>query len=239
MSIYKKLHKIQESVTALAKDKQSNSYSYVTGNKVLNHIKPLMNELGVLLKQEVLSIDNERQDYVVGFGTPKERTKSEIHSKVMMRFTWVCIETGEKDENLFGANGQNDWDKGVGSALTYGERYFLLKFFHIATDEDDIDNPNRKDIKWAQTDDLMQYAYKGYSIEELKNNFKVRAQQEEEYAGYLERFAKYPMISESISKATTVAELKEIAESLSADKAVYADFKQMLNDKNKEINGTK
>ena len=24
--------------------------------------------------------------------------------------------------------------------MTYAERYFLLKFFHIATDEDDIDN---------------------------------------------------------------------------------------------------
>ena len=46
-----------------------------------------------------------------------------------MRFTWVDVETGEKDENLFSANGQNDWDKGVGSALTYGERYFLFKVF--------------------------------------------------------------------------------------------------------------
>ena len=25
--------------------------------------------------------------------------------------------------------------------MTYAERYFLLKYFHIATDEDDIDNP--------------------------------------------------------------------------------------------------
>ena len=25
------------------------------------------------------------------------------------------------------------------------KRYFLLKFFHIATDEDDIDNPERKE----------------------------------------------------------------------------------------------
>lgn len=239
LTLYKKLHKIQESVTALAKDKQSNSYSYVTGNKVLNHIKPLMNELGILLKQEVLSIENERQNYIVGFGTPKEREKSEIHSKVMMKFTWIDIDTGEKDENLFGANGQNDWDKGVGSALTYGERYFLLKFFHIATDEDDIDNPHRKDIKWAQTDDLMQYAYKGYSIEELKSQYKVRQQQESEYAGYLERFSKYPMISENISKATSTAELKEIAESLSADQAVYNDFKQMLNDQNSKINAGK
>jgi hypothetical protein len=123
----------------LSKDKAAFGYKYVTGDKVLEHVKPLMNELGLILKQEILSIDNVRQDY-----TTKNGNKSEINSKVMMRFTWVDIETGEKDENLFGANGQNDWDKGVGSALTYGERYFLLKFFHIATDEDDIDNPERK-----------------------------------------------------------------------------------------------
>jgi hypothetical protein len=145
MSIYKKLHEIQKKINGLSKDKDTksqynpNGYKYVTGDKVLTQIKPLMNTLGLLLKQEVLSIENIRQDYNV-----KSGQKSEINSKVMMRFTWVDIETGEKDENLFGANGQNDWDKGVGSALTYGERYFLLKYFHIATDEDDVDNPDRK-----------------------------------------------------------------------------------------------
>lgn len=144
MNIYQKLHKIQAQVIGLAKDKAGQNYKYVTGTKVIEHIKPLMNDLGLILKQEILTIDNERQDYVVGAGTPKERIKSEILSKVMMRFTWIDCETGEKDENLFGANGQNDWEKGLGSALTYAERYFLLKYFHIATDEDDIDNPERK-----------------------------------------------------------------------------------------------
>lgn len=144
MSIYKKLLKIQSRIHGLGKDKSANNYKYVTGDKLLGEIKPIMNELGLILKQEILSIDNVRQDYKTGIGTQYEKTKSEINSKVMMRFTWVDCETGEKDENLFGANGQNDWDKGVGSALTYGERYFLLKFFHIATDEDDIDNPERK-----------------------------------------------------------------------------------------------
>lgn len=145
MNIYQKLHKIQSQILGLGKDKSSNSYKYVTGSKVLEHIKPLMNEYGLILKQEVLSIDNERQDYKVGINTPNEKVKSEILTKCMMRFTWIDVETGEKDENLFGANGQNDWEKGLGSALTYAERYFLLKYFHIATDEDDIDNPERKE----------------------------------------------------------------------------------------------
>ena len=194
-----------------------------------------MNELGLLLKQEVLSIDNVRQDYTVGFGTPKERTKSEIHSKVMMRFTWIDTETGDKDENLFGANGQNDWDKGIGSALTYGERYFLLKFFHIATDEDDIENPNRKNLKWAQSNDLMQMAYNTYTWEEVKEQFKVREQQEQEYNGYLLRFEKYPVIREEISKIKTVEELTKYGEKLKSDIVIYNDFKQMLNNKYTEI----
>ena len=139
MSIYKKLLDIQKEVVGLGKNKKGNNYEYVTGSKVLEHIKPLMNIKGLILKQEVLSIDNTRQDYQTRNGS-----KSEILSKVMMRFTWVDCETGEKDENLFGANGQNDWEKGLGSALTYAERYFLLKYFHISTDEDDIDNPERK-----------------------------------------------------------------------------------------------
>lgn len=144
LNLYQKLLIIQQKISGLGKDKQANSYKYVTGDKVLEHIKPLMNSLGLILKQEIISIENVRQDYKTGIGTSYEKPKSEISSKVMMRFTWVDCETGDKDENLFGANGQNDWDKGVGSALTYGERYFLLKFFHIATDEDDIDNPDLK-----------------------------------------------------------------------------------------------
>lgn len=204
LNIYQKLLKIQKHVQGLAKDKQANSYRYVTGDKVLEYIKPLMNELGLILKQEVLSIENERQDYFISYIQHPEtkawsgKPKSEINSKVMMKFTWVDCVTGDKDENLFGANGQNDWDKGVGSALTYGERYFLLKYFHIATDEDDIDNPDRKpqeqneepqapqpkkeyspnDLPWItdkQTEALVARIRSGEQgiIEQAKKNFKI------------------------------------------------------------------
>jgi hypothetical protein len=141
LNLYQKLLVIQKKINGLGKDKKSFSYSYVTGDKVLGEIKPLMNELGLILKQEVLSIDNLRMDYQT-----KTSAKTEILSKVMMQFTWIDTESGEKDVNLFGANGQNDFEKGLGSALTYAERYFLLKFFHISTDEDDIDNDSRKQV---------------------------------------------------------------------------------------------
>lgn len=140
MNIFQKLLEIQKQVNGLGKDKASFNYKYVTGSKVLEHIKPIMNEYGLILKQEVLSIDNDRIDYL----NSKGASKTEVLSKVMMKFTWVDSETGERDENMFGANGFNEFEKGLGSALTYAERYFLLKYFHISTDEDDIDNPNRK-----------------------------------------------------------------------------------------------
>jgi hypothetical protein len=192
MEIYKKLLKIQKQVKGLSKDKQSHQYGYVTGNKLLSFIKPLMDAEGLLLKQEILSIENTRQDYKT-----KYAEKSEILSKVMMRFTWVDTETGETDENLFGANGQNDWEKGLGSALTYGERYFLLKYFHIATDEDDIDNPDRKpeekpivtvdhsnkSLPWLKVDDAnwKKGLNEKASLAALQKHFRVESKNQIEY----------------------------------------------------------
>lgn len=134
MNLYQKLVEIQKSVRSLAKDKAANSYQYVSGSKVLDAVRERMDSLGVLLVQQVDSIENTRIDYLV-----KNGSKSELLSKVMMTFTWIDAESGKKLAVPFGANGMNNWDKGLGSALTYAERYFLLKFFHIATDEDDVD----------------------------------------------------------------------------------------------------
>ncbi|MGL5000947.1 MAG: ERF family protein, partial [Cetobacterium sp.] len=88
MSIYKKLAEIQKAIKGLGQDKRAQGYTYVTGNKVLDHVKPLMIEHGLLLKQEILSIENERQDYFTGLvdidktQNWKGKPKSEILSKV-------------------------------------------------------------------------------------------------------------------------------------------------------------
>ena len=138
MSIYKKLLEIQKAINNITKDEKaggsSYGYKYVSGSNLLEKIKPLMNEQGLILKQEVIEIESERIDYQV-----KSGTKAEMLYKGKLKFTWIDAETGEKDENLFFSAGMNDWEKGAGSLLTYAERYFLLKYFHIATDEDDPD----------------------------------------------------------------------------------------------------
>lgn len=132
--VYKKLLEIQKRVKGLAKDKQGNSYSYVSGSKALGIIRPAMDELGVLLIPEVLDSTFERQDYATSKGQ-----KSEMFVSLTMLFTWVDAESGDSIAVKWASSGMNAWDKGLGSALTYGERYFLLKFFHIQTDYDDVD----------------------------------------------------------------------------------------------------
>lgn len=137
LSIYQKLLNVQRAVKGLKADDRTRtgvSFEYLTADKLFRHIKPVMNKEGLILKQEVLSIVNTRIDYQT-----KDSSKSEMMSTVNMKFTWIDCETGEIDENLFTANGMNGWVQGVGSALAYGERYFILKYFHIVTDEDDFE----------------------------------------------------------------------------------------------------
>jgi hypothetical protein len=141
MNLLQKLHDIQEKVSGLGKDKDTksqynpNGFKYVTGDKVISAIKPLMNLHKIILKQEVIKMENQPITYV----NAKGNNKTEVLTSMHFKFTWIDTESGEREECLFAANGMNDFDKGAGSAITYSARYFLLKFFLIATDEDDVD----------------------------------------------------------------------------------------------------
>ena len=134
--IYKKLLALQQAVVGLTKDKKGNSYDYVSGDKILGIVRPVMDKLGLILIPEVVDSNFIREDYAT-----KNGQKSEMFCSVRMRFTWVDADSGESIPCEWASSGMNAWDKGLGSALTYGERYFLLKFFHIATDRDDVDAP--------------------------------------------------------------------------------------------------
>ena len=140
MAIYKKLLEIQRSIAGLMKDAQGNAGAYVSGNKVLVPVRAQMDKLGLLLIPEVKEATFTRQDYNTSKGS-----KSEMFCALKIKFTWYDTETGESLVCDWASSGLNAWDKGFGSALTYGERYFLLKFFHIPTDRDDVDFPKTEE----------------------------------------------------------------------------------------------
>lgn len=159
MAIYKKLLELQKSVIGLTKDKAGNSYQYVSGDKILSIVRPTMDKLGLLLIPEVENATYTRQDYTIVNNKGEARPKNEIFCALEIKFTWVDVDSNESLVCHWASSGQNNWDKGLGSALTYGERYFLLKFFHIATDKDDVDAPKTVDeemtlqsvIAWINT----------------------------------------------------------------------------------------
>ena len=166
--IYKKLLALQQAVVGLTKDKKGNSYDYVSGDKILGIVRPVMDKLGLILIPEVVDSNFIREDYAT-----KNGQKSEMFCSVRMRFTWVDADSGESLPCEWASSGMNAWDKGLGSALTYGERYFLLKFFHIATDRDDVDAPKsaEEEMNLAQiiaqinsftTQEQMTWAWKTY-----------------------------------------------------------------------------
>ena len=140
-TLYKKILEIQTAVSGLSKDKTGNSYTYVSGDKILKIIRPLMDTLGILLIPEIEDSSFTRQDYSLVNNKGEVRPKSEIFCALKMKFTWVDTDTGDTLVCHWASSGQNNWDKSLGSAITYGERYFLLKFFHVATDKDDVDAP--------------------------------------------------------------------------------------------------
>ena len=132
------MHQVQAATRSLAANTEGQTgaakYNYVSGAKLLGVIRPLMDQLGLILTQEVVDIKNEPITYMTRNGE-----KTEMFTTAHIRFTWVDTDDGSQVVNDFFANGMNAWDKGLGSALTYAERYYLMKTFHIATDEDDVD----------------------------------------------------------------------------------------------------
>lgn len=143
LTLMQKLLAIQAGLRAFKKDKKAYNYEYVTGDKLLAEIRPRMDELGLLLLPNLKEFTREPityQSYVTDRnGNGKVVEKMEILASVLVDFTWVDTESGETYTQSWAGSGMNAFDKGFGSALTYAERYFLLKTFHLATDRDDVD----------------------------------------------------------------------------------------------------
>ncbi|ANK63398.1 hypothetical protein AYR56_05185 [Loigolactobacillus backii] len=136
LSLYQRLANVHKAVSYLKKNQSGRQYSYVGSSDVLGQLHGLIDENGLLLLPSIT-------DHNVTASTDENHGKQRVtyFTELDMTMTWVNIDNPqEKLESHWYAQGVDiAGEKGVGKALTYGEKYFLLKFFNIATDQDDPD----------------------------------------------------------------------------------------------------
>ena len=140
LNIQQKLVEVRKSIHGFNKDTKGFGFEYVSGSQILRAIKGKMDELGVLLipRVDYDTLHWEKHEYT----TKKGEKKLDFIITMKMKYTWVNAEDPEdKIEIDWICIGQqtDDIAKAVGTAMTYNERYFLLKFLGLPTDEDDAD----------------------------------------------------------------------------------------------------
>lgn len=144
-NIYQKLLEIRKSIPYLPKDETGIEFNYVSSPIILSIVREKMDEVGLMLfpnvidaKVNISSVDNRDKQGIT------RRTHTYL-TELKLEFTWVDAETGETITVPFYSQGVDiGGEKGVGKALTYAEKYFLLKQFNIPTGELDPDSFQEK-----------------------------------------------------------------------------------------------
>ncbi|WP_432724647.1 ERF family protein [Staphylococcus equorum] len=154
LNLYQKIADVKANIDGFTKDKKSYNYSYVSGSQVLHRIREKMLEHNLLLFPYTANEMCEQIE-VTRFNKKanKEVTTTEFLVKLKMIYTWINADNPQEKQIVdFWATGQQDDPaKAYGTALTYAERYFLMKFFNIPTDEDDADAKEKQD-KYSKVD---------------------------------------------------------------------------------------
>lgn len=138
MNLYEKLLSMQKKVDSVIKDGKnlSDKYDFASDESVLDRFRPMMDDLGLLLIPNIIGT------HIIE-GTTRSGT-ARFLTEVVMEMVWHDVDSGDEMRVPWYAQGVDlAGEKGVGKALTYGEKYFLLKFFHVPTKKDDPDSDGR------------------------------------------------------------------------------------------------
>lgn len=168
LNIYQRLAKIRKQVEVIQKNKSGYNYKYVTEDEILAKITGFMDKYrlslipGVIHDSSVVIPYNTlktkvAQNKATGETTVYDEHVNEVLVKADMVFTWVNNDTPEERIEIpwVLVGHQADGSQSLGSGLSYAMRYFLLKYFNIATPEDDPDNWRSKQKAAEAAEDQM------------------------------------------------------------------------------------
>jgi len=161
-----KLLEVRKSVDYLQKSASGSQFKYTSSSQVLSAVREKMNELGLVLVASIVNTQLHstlnKKDVMVHF------------TELWMTMTWVDTDTGETIEiPWYGQGVDLAGEKGVGKALTYAEKYFILKQFNIPTDKDDPDAFQEKNAVPVAVEEVIKQALK--ELEGAKTKEEVTA----------------------------------------------------------------
>lgn len=140
-NLFQKMIEIKKHVKYLQKETEGFNYKYTSSSQVLSSVRDKMNELGIML---VPGISGQKIENYKTVNNGKE--KNMFFTSLDMYYIWINAENPEDQLRVMWAGqGTDDFEKGIGKALTYAEKYIILKTFNIPTDKDDPDAFQQKE----------------------------------------------------------------------------------------------
>lgn len=147
MNIYQKLAAVRKQIQVIERNKAGYGYRYVSEDEILARVSVLLDRYNLLLIPSIVSETGK----VIPYSTMKTRTTKggEIYEEHVneilvsgdMYWSWIDVDNPESKLSIpwFLVGQQSDASQAMGAGLTYTSRYFLLKFFNIATPDSDPD----------------------------------------------------------------------------------------------------
>lgn len=143
MNIYQKIDAITAELAVVAKNLtvqtgKDRSYKAVGERDIIDAVKPLEHKYGVMsypVSREILDDETLTSESTGYNGTPVVKTT--FYIKIRTKYRFVNIEAPEEYiETETISDGIDSGDKGGGKAMTYGDKYALMKVYKISTGED-------------------------------------------------------------------------------------------------------
>lgn len=229
LNLYQRLAKVRDIADVVQKNKSGYGYRYVSEDEILAKVKAGMSRYRVSIYPKIMTDEflNEPRNY--------EKSKYDKASGQMIttkEVEWVVngvvvytILNDDKPEERFEVawpicGTQSDMSQAFGSAMTYANRYFYLKFFNIATSEDDPDEWKRKKMEAADAEDEAAARATVQKIDEMCRS-NINDANRDEVKNLIKKFAKdgtanYKKIKKLDEANALYAELKNYFEKTEA-----------------------
>ena len=221
LNTYQKLAKIRKQVEVIQRNKKGYGYTYVSEDEILAKISGFMDKYSLSLIPSVIHSSavvtpyHTKKTKSTNKGEIYEENVNEVLVSADMVFTWVNNENPDErvDVPWILVGHQSDGSQSFGSGLSYAMRYFLLKFFNIATPDDDPDKWRSKQKAAGAAEDKMIAEEIIASFDTMVKEFLASNQDKtEEVKKFVAKYVKggnYFAITESVLASKLLADFKE------------------------------